>query len=112
LAPKADAREQYLYLTTRGRKSGLPREIEIWFVPRESRYYLIAEYPTSQWVRNLQADPMVQVRVADNTFKARATVLSNEAEPDLNSAVQELFRQKYGWGEGLVVELTPEAGSV
>jgi deazaflavin-dependent oxidoreductase (nitroreductase family) len=112
LASKADAREQYLYLTTRGRKSGLPREIEIWFVPRESRFYLIAEYPTSQWVRNLQAEPRVQVRLAEKTFSARAKVLSKEIEPDLYKAVQELFRQKYGWGEGLVVKLTPEFGAV
>jgi deazaflavin-dependent oxidoreductase (nitroreductase family) len=112
LASKADAREQYLYLTTRGRKSGLPREIEIWFVPRDDRYYLIAEYPTSHWVLNLQADSQVKVRMGDNTFSARAKVLSKEIEPDLHHAVQELFRQKYGWGEGLVVELTPEAGPV
>src|SRR6202453_5331137 len=55
--------EQYLYLTTRGRSSGLPREIEIWFTHRDGRFYLIAEYPTSNWVRNLEADSHVQVRV-------------------------------------------------
>jgi hypothetical protein len=29
--------EQFLYLTTTGRKTGLPREIEIWFVELDSR---------------------------------------------------------------------------
>ena len=34
--------EQYLYLTTRGRKSGRSREIEIWFTHRDGRFYVIA----------------------------------------------------------------------
>src|SRR2546422_4986838 len=46
-------REPYLYLSTQGRRSGLPREIEIWFTQRDGRFYLIAEYSTSHWVQNL-----------------------------------------------------------
>ena len=98
--------EQYLYLTTRGRKSGVPREIEIWFTHREGRFYLIAEYPTSNWVQNLIAYPEVHVTVAENRFKARARVIPNET--DLSRAVQQLSRDKYGWGDGLVVELMPD----
>jgi deazaflavin-dependent oxidoreductase (nitroreductase family) len=99
-------KEQYLYLTTRGRKSGAPREIEIWFTHREGRFYIIAEYATSNWVQNLIVYPEVQVRVAENSFKARARVIPSET--DLSRAVQQLSRDKYGWGDGLIVELTPE----
>ena len=99
-------KEQYLYLTTRGRKSGVPREIEIWFTHRKGHYYVIAEYPTSNWVQNLIANPEAQVRLAGKTFKARARVIPSET--DLSQAIQQLSRDKYGWGDGLVVELTPE----
>jgi deazaflavin-dependent oxidoreductase (nitroreductase family) len=98
--------QQYLYLTTRGRKSGASREIEIWFTERDGCFYLIAEYDTSNWVQNLIADPKIQVRVAGNSFKALARVIPRET--DLSRAVQQLSRDKYGWGDGLVVELTPE----
>jgi deazaflavin-dependent oxidoreductase (nitroreductase family) len=101
------AREQYLYLSTRGRKSGRPREIEIWFTHRDGRFYVIAEYPTSHWVQNLLAHPEVQVRVAGKHFSGRARILPVDTEPDLNRAVRDLSREKYGWGDGLVVELTP-----
>ncbi len=94
-----------MYLTTRGRKTAQPREIEIWFTHRDGRFYVIAEYPTSNWLQNLRADPEVQVRVAGHSFKARARLLSPETDPELHLAVQELSRKKYGWGEGLVVEL-------
>jgi deazaflavin-dependent oxidoreductase (nitroreductase family) len=98
-------REQYLYLTTRGRKSGLPREIEIWFTHRDGRLYLIAEYPTSRWIQNLFAHPEAQVRVAGNSFAVHARLVSPETEPELHRAIAELSRGKYGWGDGTVVEL-------
>jgi deazaflavin-dependent oxidoreductase (nitroreductase family) len=101
--------EQFLYLTTRGRCSGLPREIEIWFTHHDNRYYVIAEYATSQWVQNLNAHPEVRVRVAGNTFAAHARALAPGVDGPLIATIQGLSRQKYGWGEGLVVELTPIA---
>jgi deazaflavin-dependent oxidoreductase (nitroreductase family) len=100
-------REQYLYLTTRGRKSGQAREIEIWFTERQGRFYVIAEYPTSHWLRNLRADSAVQVRLGERSFGARARVLG-QADSNLWSEIAELSRQKYGWGDGTVVELNPD----
>ena len=99
--------EQFLYLTTRGRRSGLSREIEIWFTRRDDRFYVIAEYPTSNWVRNLQAHSEVSIRVAQQTLTARARALLPETDAGLIEAVQKLSSSKYGWGDGLVVELVP-----
>jgi deazaflavin-dependent oxidoreductase (nitroreductase family) len=97
----------YLYLTTTGRRSGLPREIEIWFTRHNGCYYVIAEYPTSDWVQNLSAHPRAQLRVGDELFSATARTVNADAEPELHSAVQQLSRDKYGWGDGVVVELKP-----
>lgn len=101
-------REQYLYLTTRGRSSGRPREIEIWFTHREGCFYVIAEYDTSHWLQNLRADSKVRVRVAGQSFSAQARILTPEADPEVRTAVQRLSQAKYGWSDGTVVELTPE----
>src|ERR1051325_2503411 len=101
--------EKYLYLTTRGRKSGRPREIEIWFTHHEDRFYVIAEYATSNWVKNLQLDPSVQVRIAGKSFSAEARVLTPERERKLVKTAQSLSTKKYGWGDGLVVRLTPKS---
>jgi deazaflavin-dependent oxidoreductase (nitroreductase family) len=102
-------REQYLYLTTRGRKTGQTREIEIWFTQRGNCFYVIAEYDTSNWVQNVRAHAEVQFRVGAQSFRGRARVLSEAANGDLLGAVQELSRKKYGWGEGTVVELCPDS---
>ena len=100
-------REQYLYLTTRGRKSGLPREIEIWFTRRDGRFYLIAEYSTSHWLQNLRANPRASIRVAGENIAVHARLIDHETEPELQQAIANLSRQKYGWGEGTIVELEP-----
>jgi deazaflavin-dependent oxidoreductase (nitroreductase family) len=98
------AHEPYLYLTTRGRKSGLPREIEIWFTHHEGNFYVIAEYPTSNWIQNLRADPKAEVRVGKQSFRAQARIVS---EPELHRVIAALSTEKYGWGEGTIVELVP-----
>ena len=99
----------YLYLTTTGRGSGLPREIEIWFTRRDGRDYVISErHERAKWVRNLLAHPRVRWRVADVTFTGRARVMNAVDEPELTDIIQSLSREKYGWGDGLIVELTPD----
>ena len=99
---------KYLYLTTIGRRSGRPRRIEIWFTRHASAYYLVAEHGRrSQWVQNLAADPAVRARVGARSFRAHARVVDPVAERELVRAVRRLSEAKYGWGDGLVVELRP-----
>ncbi|HWP74902.1 MAG TPA: nitroreductase family deazaflavin-dependent oxidoreductase [Methylomirabilota bacterium] len=99
---------KYLYLTTIGRRSGRPRRIEIWFTRHASAYYLVAEHGRrSQWVQNLAADPAVRARVGARSFRAHARVVDPVAERELVRAVRRLSEAKYGWGDGLVIELRP-----
>lgn len=98
----------YLYLTTTGRVSGRPRRIEIWFTQQQRRFYLIAEHGLrSQWVQNLLADPAVRFRVGTRSGRGRARVVDRRAEPALARAIRRRSEAKYGWGDGLVVEIEP-----
>jgi len=106
--PVGSKGSQYLYLTTTGRGTGRPREIEIWFTQRRGRYYLIAEHrERAHWVQNLKVASRVAVRVGRRAFSALARVVDAKAEPELARAAKELSEKKYGWGDGLVVELDP-----
>jgi deazaflavin-dependent oxidoreductase (nitroreductase family) len=103
------AEEQFLYLTTTGRKTGLPREIEIWFVAHADKFYILAEHrEKAQWVKNIRANPRVRVRVGNREFNATARVLARENDRAAYDHAQRLEREKYGWGAGLPVELVPE----
>ena len=98
---------QYLYLSTTGRVSGQPREIEIWFTEHGGRFYLVAERENANFVRNIKSQPQVKVRISDAQFNAIARVVHNDREPELAVIVKALFDAKYGWSDGLIVELTP-----
>ena len=99
---------KYLYLTTIGRRSGRPRRIEIWFTRHAGRYYLVAEHRLkARWVQNLLLNPIVRARVGARRFTGRARVVDHRREPVLVAAVRRLSEAKYGWGDGLVVEIAP-----
>ena len=97
---------QYLYLTTVGRITGEPRQIEIWFIESKGAFYVLAEhFHEAQWVKNIERNPRVRVRVANQEFEATARALDEQHDREMWQAAQRLSREKYGWGEGLPVEI-------
>lgn len=102
--------EQYCYVTTTGRVSGEPREIEIWFAlvqvvevrsarddwPRSWTVYLLSGgRDRSNWVRNLIRDPAVTVRIRDRQFPGRARIVEDREE---DSQARQLLIDKYAPG--------------
>ena len=73
--------EEYCYLTTTGRVTGNPHEIEIWFGLNDRTLYLLSEgREKSDWVKNLLKTPAVKVRVAKKHFHAKARLVTDEQE--------------------------------
>jgi deazaflavin-dependent oxidoreductase (nitroreductase family) len=95
LATLAD--EAYCYLTTTGRRSGQPHEIEIWFavLPKRPALYLISGGgDTSHWVRNLLARPEARVRIGDDHVGVRARLPLEQG--DERRQAYEALHAKYG----------------
>ena len=102
------ANDQVLYLTTVGRRTGLPREIEIWFVVWCERLCLFAETrEAAAWVKNIRRNPEVRVRIGERQIGATARVLDRETDRELWDEVAAIADRKYGWGDGLPVEIPP-----
>src|SRR5256714_6599280 len=90
------AGESYCYLTTTGRVSGEPREIEIWFGLSGSTLYMLSGGgDRSDWVKNLMKTPAVRVRIADRTFDGRARGVTDTDEETL---ARRLLFDKYAAG--------------
>ena len=82
-------------LVTTGRVSGAPREIRIWFGVEGDRLYLLAQdRDRAHWVRNVAAEPRVQVRIGERTFNGRARVV--DPAEDADAVARESFAAKYG----------------
>ena len=98
---------QFLYLTTKGRKTTSQHIIEIWFVEYNKRYYILSERKKdSDWVQNIIVDSNVSFKVNNKTYKGYARIVDKNKEPILANAVSDLMFEKYGWNDGLIVELT------
>jgi deazaflavin-dependent oxidoreductase (nitroreductase family) len=70
-----------LLLTTRGRKTGRRRTTALNYVVDSGVTYVLAGMgPCSDWLRNLRADPYVQVQIGRQRFDALAEVIVDPAE--------------------------------
>jgi deazaflavin-dependent oxidoreductase (nitroreductase family) len=105
------AAQQYCYLTTLGRTTGRPREIEIWFGIANSTLYMLSGSgvaggtPKAHWVRNLMEHSAVTVRIGGTTFAGQARIVASGTPED--ALARRLLVEKYqpgyandltGWG--------------
>lgn len=91
--------EPFCYLTTRGRNTGRPHTIEIWFGVSADRIYMLSGGGRrADWVRNLIAHPNVTVRISEREWPGKASVVDNAEE---EAMARRLLASKYqGWREG------------
>jgi deazaflavin-dependent oxidoreductase (nitroreductase family) len=67
-----------LLLTTMGRKSGLPRVTPLQYEQINGDYYLgSARGLKADWLRNIQSNPNVEIRVGANRLRGKAEVITD-----------------------------------
>lgn len=97
------AAENFCYLTTIGRRTGAPRRIEIWFAaapgPSDTIYLLAGGRERAGWVRNLRANPQVEVEIAGRRRPGRARVLAPDDAEDARA--RRLVYDKYRANDAL-----------
>jgi deazaflavin-dependent oxidoreductase (nitroreductase family) len=87
----------------------LPRQIEIWFVWWNGCVYILAEHGRSaKWVMNIVANARVKVKLGGSEFDATARVLDESTDAEAWNAARDLAQKKYGWSDGLPVEIRPD----
>jgi deazaflavin-dependent oxidoreductase (nitroreductase family) len=68
-------------LTTTGRKTGKPRRKCVRAIHRGGQVYIVSiGGPRAAWLKNLQADPSVSLRIRGGRFKGRARELGETTE--------------------------------
>jgi hypothetical protein len=80
----------YLNLTTRGRKTGLNHDVELWFAFDNYKLYFLA-HESSHWWKNIEKTPRVEVEVSEILFEGTGRLVQDKLDH-----VFELFRRKYG----------------
>ena len=101
----AVVRADFAYLSTIGRRTGAWHTIEIWFEEQGDTIYLLSGGgDRSDWVRNIQADPAVRIRIGggrSRTHEGEPATARLVSEPMEDSRARRLLAAKYqGWREG------------
>jgi hypothetical protein len=68
------ADDKYIYLTTRGRKTGNPHMVELWFAIAGKKIYLSHEGVYTDWMKNILKDNRVEFRIGKIQFKGNARI--------------------------------------
>jgi deazaflavin-dependent oxidoreductase (nitroreductase family) len=83
-----------LKLTTKGRKSGQPREAGVSFMPVDGKYVIFSGWGVrSDWYRNLLANPDVTIQVGRKTMQATAKPVD---DPERRQALMQQMRSRAG----------------
>ena len=94
-------------ITTVGRRSGNPHEIEIWFGVIDDTLYIISgNGPSADWYRNALANSQVWVRLASEVHTGTARDVT---DPDERRRVGDLMGTKYPWEGDSSIGLTRHA---
>lgn len=90
------ATTEVCYLTTRGRRTGSPHRIEIWFVAQAGGAYLLSDSDRADWYRNLVAAPSVTLEIAGETRTTTAAPV--DRDDPTNASVRAAMAAKYQAG--------------
>ena len=94
---KALESDRTIDITTTGRRTGLPRRIEIWFLKLDGRLYITGSPGRRDWYANLVEDPaftfhLKQTAQADLTARARPIEDDTERREVLGGILRGLDR--------------------
>ena len=96
------------YLTTLGRVSGRPHVVTLRLVCHEGKLYASRRDTTSDWCRNLMAEPRVTVRLDGEETVATASVVDDS---ELARKVSSLkYQGQRVLKPRVIVELVPRPG--
>ena len=86
------AKADHLFLTTTGR-AGCTQTVELWFACHEDTVYVLSGRGAgADWVRNIDRDPRVELRIGRTTHTGRARCIT---EPDEGARAHRLIVCKY-----------------
>ncbi len=88
---------------------GTPKDTKMWVVDYDGKPYVRVGRPGRGWGERLKANPKVELTRGGGAPSARVAAMV--ADPEAIHAVEQAFREKYGWVDwwfGLVVRKNPD----
>ncbi len=99
----ADLSERKLvFLTTKGRRTGKPHCVELWFAVADGKVFLSHEGRHTDWMKNISRENAVIFRIGDVAFSGIARIVGEKQAFDYGKRV--IYEKYYGAGSDDIVD--------
>ncbi|MFH0897285.1 MAG: nitroreductase/quinone reductase family protein [Candidatus Bathyarchaeota archaeon] len=108
------ANEKYIYLSTKGRRTGKQHTVELWFAVGKRKIYLSHEGEYTDWMKNILKDSRIKFRVRRRQFEGEARIINDGGT--FETGKHALYLKYYGkasenviddwFSESTVIEIT------
>ena len=95
--------EKLIHVTTRGRKTGQPHIVELWFALNSGKVYLSHEGKSTDWMKNIKRNGQVSFEISGKNFNGAARLLESSTEEAWEAKVA-LYEKYYGKASKEVIE--------
>ncbi len=109
--------EKFVFLTTKGRRSGKEHVVELWFALSNGKIYLSHEGKHTDWIKNLLKYSNVKMKIGKEDLTGEGKI-APMGSPEREAGMRALYGKYYGpaskevlddWFElSSVVEVTPK----
>ena len=91
---EAVKKSKFIYLTTKGRKTGNSHTVELWFAFADGRIFLSHEGQKTDWMKNLAKNENVSIRIDKVKLDAKARIVGEGSSRELGK--KSLYEKYYG----------------
>ncbi|MGD0175423.1 MAG: nitroreductase/quinone reductase family protein [Candidatus Bathyarchaeia archaeon] len=95
--------QKFIHLTTKGRKTGRPHTVELWFALGEGKVYLSHEGSETDWMNNLKQNGQVSFDIGGKNFTGKAHYIKEATDEAWRCKVA-LYEKYYGKAAKDVIE--------
>jgi deazaflavin-dependent oxidoreductase (nitroreductase family) len=85
--------QKNILISTKGRKTGNPHEVELWFALADGKLYLSHEGEKPDWMKNLAENPGVSAKIGSVKFNTLAKILKEGHSRD--AGAKALYEKYY-----------------
>ena len=96
--------ERFIRITTRGRKTGRPHEVELWCALAGGKIFLSQEGELTDWMKNIEAKQKVTGKIASVKFEGSGKLLKKKGDASRELGEKALYEKYYGKAGREVIE--------
>jgi deazaflavin-dependent oxidoreductase (nitroreductase family) len=95
-------KQKLIHVTAKGRKTGKPHTVELWFAVADDLVYLSHEGESTDWMKNIAADGRVSMEIGGLTFDGSAKITATGSSRERGKKA--LYEKYYGTAKQEVID--------